>query len=176
MVDRGNTPLRRIAVRWSLEAGALVCLVLVGRLLWIYVIKDLGDFTKVPLDRSPFLRDVAEPIAMIKGRDEAASDSVWLGVTFRDGRNVERYAEYVITSYAGEEIHDTLLLGRKKVPAGGAEERAFLGLLQRWYRQDAEARKLTDPPRRHDFAKLTEQQQAKVIGAAMMRILLKRNW
>jgi len=143
--------------------------------LWRFVIKDLGDFTKVPLDQSPFLRDVAEPITLITGSHEAKSDQVWMGVAFMDAKHVERYAEDVTTSYVPVEIHESLMLGLKTVPARGPEERAFLGLLQRWYRQDAEARELNDHPKRHNFSALTEQQQAKVVCVAIMRILSKRN-
>lgn len=154
----------------------MVCLTVITYALWYGVIKKVGDFTKVPLDQSPYLRDVAEPITMIRGPHEAASDQVWIGVHFMDATHVERYAEYITTSYAPVEIHNSLMLGNKTVPASGPEERAFLGLLQRWYRQDTEARRLTDHPKRGDFAKLTEQQQAKVVGVAIMRRLSERNW
>lgn len=100
---------------------------------------------------------------------------MWDGVKFIDGRHVERYAEYDITSYAPVEIHDTLILGGDQVPARGREERAFLGLLQRWYRQDAEARDLANSSTHPDIVTLTEQQKAKVIGARIMRILSNRN-
>jgi hypothetical protein len=152
---------------------------LIGYCLWHFAIKDFGDFTKVPLDQSAFLRDVAEPITPIKAHGESASDQVWMGVTYLDAKHVERYAEWVYTSYAPVELHDTLMLGTsrniKPVPAGGADERAFLGLLQRWYRQDAEARRLMDHPKRLDFSTLTEQQRARVRAAAIMKRLLNRN-
>jgi hypothetical protein len=63
------------------------------------------------------------------------------------------------------------MLENKAVPAGGPDERAFLGLLQRWYRQDADARVLTDNPKHIDFSKLTERQKARVVGVDMMRRL-----
>jgi hypothetical protein len=154
----------------------LVCLTAITYALWHGVIKKFGDFTKVPLDQSPYLRDLAEPITMIRGTHVAASDQVWIGVHFIDAIHVERYAEYITTSYTPVEIHNSLMLGNKTVPASGAEERAFFGLLQRWCRQDAEARRLRDYPKRGDFAKLTEQQQAKVVGVAIMRRLAERNW
>ena len=166
-------------------------MVLLGYGLWHFVIKDFRDFTKVPLDQSPYLRDVAEPITLIRGPHGAASDSVWMGIVFVDAKYIERYAEYVFHSYdpvaipgspllGTVERRDTLMLGTirnvKPVPAGGADERAFLGLLQRWYCQDAEARGLTDSPKRVDFSRLTEQQKAKITGVEMMRTLLARNW
>jgi hypothetical protein len=187
MVDQGKPPLRRIILRWSVGAGALVSLLLVGWGLWLFVIKDIKDFTKIPLDQSQFLRDVAEPIMPIKGRQKWASDSVWMGVTFMDAKHVERWAEYVITSYDPVEIPDTheqrtveirdsLRLGKSYVPAYGPDEQAFLGLLQRWYRQDAEAKKLPDRLKDDDYSKLTEQQQGKFISVAIMRTLSRRNY
>lgn len=191
MTEPGRTPSRRILFRWPLWGGALLPLVVLSYGLWHFVIKDFRDFTKVPLDQSPYLRDVAEPITLIRGPHEAASDSVWMGIVFVDAKHVERYAEYVIHSYDPVEIpgsttlgtverRDTLMLGTarniKPVPAGGADERAFLGLLQRWYRHDAEARELTNSSRRDDFSRLTEQQKAIITGVAMMRRLLARNW
>jgi hypothetical protein len=183
MVDQGKTLLRRIVFRSLIAALASLCLILVSGGLWPLMIKDLGDYTKASLDQSPFLRDVEEPITLIRGHHEWKSDQLWDGVTFMDGRRVERYAEYVTTSYAPIEIHNALILGKVQVPAlgkvqvpaRGREELAFLGLLQRWCRQDAEARELTDPSKAPDFFMLTEQQQAKVIGVRIMRMLLKRN-
>jgi hypothetical protein len=162
---------------WTISpraALALLCLMLLSGGLWL-LIKDLGDYTKVSLDQSPFLRDVAEPITLVRGQHEWKSDQMWDGITFMDARHVERYAEYDITSYAPVEIHDTLILGKEHVPARGREERAFLGLLQRWYRHDAEARELANHSKSPYDVTLTEQQRAKVIGARIMRILLQRN-
>jgi hypothetical protein len=144
--------------------------------LWRFVLRDFRDFTKVSLDRSPYLRDVAEPITLISARWESASDQIWRGVVLLDAKHVERYAEYVTASYAPVEMHHTLILGKQPVPASGPEERAFLGLLQRWYQRDAEARELTDHLKREDVANLTERQQAKVVGASIMRSLLARNF
>jgi hypothetical protein len=139
------------------------------------VFRDFGDFTKVPLDRNPYLRDVAEPITLIRGPREWASDQTWIGIVFVDAKHVERWAEYITTSYAPVELHQTLVIGGKAVPVGGPEERAFLGLLQRWQRQDAEARGLTGYPKDVDFSALTERQQARINGVLMIKRLLERN-
>lgn len=135
---------------------------------------DFGDFTKVPLAQSPHLRDVAEPISMIRGPHEAGSDNHWMGVVFRDANQVERTAIYDIYVWRGEDSRDTLLLDERKVPPAGPEERAFLGLLQRWYLQDAEARDFYAHLKRADLSKLDERQEAKVIGVSMLIRLLKR--
>ena len=136
---------------------------------------DFGDFTKVPLVQSPYLRDVAEPITLLSSLGEAASDNVWMGVVFEDAKHVERAAEYLTYVWAGEGIRDTLMLGQAKAEPRGPEERAFLGLLQRWYRRDAEARDFYDHLKRPDYFKLNERQQAKITGVSMLKTLLKRN-
>jgi hypothetical protein len=130
---------------------------------------------------------VEEPIALIRSLGQAASDDVWMGVDFIDRKHVERHAHYIVTWYHPVktpndpephwiETRHALELGEKLVSASGLEERAFLGLLQRWYRQDAEVQELTrHPPKREDFAKLTEQQQAKITGVRIMELLLERN-
>jgi hypothetical protein len=147
--------------------------VIVG--LW-FMLQHRADFTNVPLAQSPFLRDVAEPITIIKGPHETKSDSVWMGVDFTDAKHVERSAAWYITVYIPSGVvHDTLVLGQKTVPAYGPDERAFLGLLQRWYRRDAEARQLREHPTREEYSALTEQQRAKITGVSIMRKLLARN-
>lgn len=176
MLDQQEAARRRIIIRWFLAVLALVCFILVGYGLGLFKHEYHGDFTKVRLDQSPYLRDVAEPITLIKGDGQSESDSVWSSVTFEDTKHVERSARFTYTLYFSDgEVHNTLYLGRQEVSARSHEERAFLGLLQRWYRQDAEARKLTDTPTYPYFSTLTEPQKAKVIGVAIMRTLLERN-
>jgi hypothetical protein len=134
--------------------------------------KDYGDYTNVSLDQSPCLRDVVEPITLIESEHAAGSDQVWTGVVFADSKQVRRYAEFIDVRI---EISETLMLGKKMVPPRGAEERAFIGLLQRWYRQDAEAREFNDHLKRSDFFGLNAKQKAKVRGIVILRKLLKRD-
>jgi hypothetical protein len=134
-----------------------------------------GDFTNVSLAQSPYLRDVAEPIRLISGPHQNASDNVWMAIVFTDGKQLERRAEYITLLYAPEEITDTVMLGKGLVPACGPDERALLGLLQRWYRQDAEAQEFYDHLKRADVSKLSEPQRAKIVAVAMLKKLLKRN-
>ena len=77
-----------------------------------------------------------------------------MGLTFRDAKRVEREVRYIyywppVENHPG--YTHALLLG-KEVPHGGREEQqAFLGLLQRWYRGDDEARGVVGPrPERRD--------------------------
>ena len=173
MVKPGKTPLRWMILGWSLKTLVSIFLAVVCLVVLFFLSNDLGGSTKDSLDQSALLRDVAEPITLIRGSGEAVSDSVWMGVSFADRNHVQRSAKWITTSYPGREIHDSLMLGKSIVPARGPDERAFLGLLQRWYRQDIEAQILSDPTKRIPFSELTEPQQAKVIGAAIMTRLLR---
>jgi hypothetical protein len=187
MVDRGKNPLRRTIVRRSLVALALLCLVLAGGGLGLFVSQDREDYTKVALDQSPFLRDVSEPILIVKAISNAGSDDHWQSVTFRDAKQVEREAKFVFyypESGPYPETRNILFLDGKRVPAGGREEQAFLGLLQRWFRQDPEARELFKRLERRDpslrkswssFGEVMEKQEAKLVAIMMMRVLLRRD-
>ena len=174
MNDRRKRDLRRALVGSTL---ALACLVA----SWY-----LGNSATAPLSERPFLHDVAEPITMIKGSYMAGSDDHWMGLTFRDAKGVDREAKFV---YYWPPVRDhpgyqrKLLLGGEVAP-GGAEERAFLGLLQRWYRDDGESQQLWARVERHDpslksmpwgWEGLTERESAKVVAALMMRVLQDKN-
>lgn len=93
--------------------------------------------------RSEPLRDVVEPITIVDTAswDDGGSHSL----AFKDARGVTRYASLmhdlrgnqnlVLGSYLP--VHEARIL--KDHPIGGDEERAFLRLLERWCRDDAEA-------------------------------------
>ncbi len=136
--------------------------------------KDFGDFTKVPLDRSSFLRDLAEPIRLIRGAWTGYSGDGCIYISFADQKNVERNARYVFHPSTGGDIGDELMLDQKAVSPHDPEEQAFLGLLQRWYLRDAEAREFHDHLKGSDVPKLTDQQKGKVMGVAILRKLLTR--
>ncbi len=180
MTDRDRKRPRRIVLVASL---ATLCLVLVLLGIWAFVRQSSRD---VSLADSPFLREVSEPIAIIKGSLTAGSDDHWMGLTFRDANQVEREVRYIyywppVQNHPG--YSHALLLG-KEVPHGGREERAFLGLLQRWYRGDVEARQLWARVERRDpslgrtpfgWDGLTEPQAGKVVAVSMMKVLERRN-
>jgi hypothetical protein len=91
-----------------------------------------------------YFRDVAEPItiAYAMSFDDGGSQ----GLRFKDARGVERD---VCMEETLDDRH-TLLLdsfipdgkSARRVPISGAEERALLGLLERWTHGDATAREL----------------------------------
>ncbi len=139
----------------------------------------------VPLDRSEYLRDVLEPIAMVQG---VSWDDNSQGLVFRDSRKTEKSVSLLFLEAEDEPQKRNLLLGSsvprrrygKSVPVGGSEEQAFLGLLERWYRSDPEARaidrriteKTTEPF--SDTGK-TDEYYGKVIAVRILRILRGRN-
>src|SRR5262249_7717694 len=100
------------------------------------------DYAHVPLSQSEYLKDVVEPISMVVGNswDDGGSH----GLVFRDSKQVIR-SVCLLDNLAGEQdllfgtnVPDSR--GRVKHPVGGAEEKAFLGLLERWYRRDIDAK------------------------------------
>jgi hypothetical protein len=180
MTNRDQKRPRRIVLVASL---AMLCLALALVGTWSFVRRGLQN---VSLADSPFLRDVSEPIAIIKGSLTAGSDDHWMGLTFRDAKQVEKEARYIyywppVQNHPG--YSHALLLGQE-VPPGGREERAFLGLLQRWYRGDDEARQLWARVENRDpslgrtpfgWDGLTEPQAGKVVAVSMMKVLERRN-
>lgn len=177
MTTPGKRRLRPILV--ALAAAGLVVGTLVVWLLRPEEGAD-GDFTRIPLSASPFLAEVVEPIEIVKGVYNGGSDDHWMSVTFRDARRVDREVRYVIYY---PDVQKTLFLGKTKVPPGGREEHAFLGLLQRWYRLDAEARDVYERLQNRDPSiqwtplgpqGLTEAQAAKAQAVGLMKRLEKR--
>jgi hypothetical protein len=97
------------------------------------------------LSQSPYLKDVIEPIFMIDshGFDDGGS----IGVVFRESKGNEKS----ITLLDNLENEHNLVFGvcdaypkERRCPLAGDEEKALLGLLERWYRQDPEATKWND--------------------------------
>jgi hypothetical protein len=97
----------------------------------------------LPLGRSPFLRDVVEPITIVDGM--AFSDGGSLGLRFQDARGVVRDICLEDTRIWEDdpgilEGHHNVILNSffpggeraRRVPVSGDEERALLGLLDRW--------------------------------------------
>lgn len=162
-----------------IAVGSLSCAVLV----WSSS-RTGTDHSRVPLSRSEYLKDVVEPVAMVAGM--AFDDGGSHGLVFKDSRQVVRSVCLLanlqeeqnlsfgsIYSYSGE-----------KVPIGGAEEKAFLGLLERWYRQDPDAKVWNDRMERNERSTWrhslrrsdeTKEELGKGIAVLLLRSLRKRN-
>lgn len=98
------------------------------------------DFTGVPLEKCEFLRDVAEPIRIDESLHYADGGSV--GLIFTDAKGVPRAVclNNDLFEYRNLTLGSAVPLSGRAVPIRGEEERAFLGLLQRWARTDPEGR------------------------------------
>jgi hypothetical protein len=106
-----------------------------------------------PREQCPFLRDVVEPITMV--------DAMWFddggskGLRFADARGTMR--DVCLEDTRVWEVDPNVLEGHhniildsfspdgkraRRVPIGGAEERALLGFHERWARRDPDAKEL----------------------------------
>lgn len=153
-------------------------------LLWFVLDRHTKDFTQFDLDGSEYLKDVSEPITVVKGISWSDGGSV--GLSFIDSRQVLR-AVCLENDLGGNQ---SLTFGKmtpnrdRRVTIGGSEERAFLGLLQRWLRRDLEAQewfnKMERWSRSDKMASLftgheTEEQRTKAYAIGIMGRLLERN-
>jgi len=143
------------------------------------------DYSTVPLGRSEFLRDVHEPITMVSG---ISWDDNSQGLVFRDSSQVERSLCLLFLEEEDDPRKRNLLLGSdcpnpeygKRVPVAGADEQAFLGLLERWFRSDPEAqaigRRMTEKTTEPFFdAGKTDEYRGKVIAVRILILLRRRN-
>ncbi len=171
-------------IRWVALGTIILTGMVVARSLTTRHTKTI-DYSTVPLDRSPYLRDVLEPIAMVQG---VSWDDNSQGLVFRDAKHTEKSVCLLFLEEEDDPQQRNLLLGSsvpqprygKRVPVAGSEEQAFLGLLERWYRSDPEAReidrriteKTTEPF--SDTGK-TDGYYGKVIAVRILTILRRRN-
>jgi len=148
----------------------------------------------VPLSASSFLRDVVEPIAIVGAM---SFDDGGKGIRFKDAQGVERdvcLAEPGLERFSlGDPDADPVLVldsffptGDRawRVPISGPEERAVLGLLDRWAAADSDAQELE---RRHDllarnqltiddfWAGMPEKSRLKEPAVSILRVLRSRN-
>jgi hypothetical protein len=167
-------------------ATCLAAAVSLGLLLLVLLSQPLPrrgtDHSQIPLLHSEYLKDVVEPISMVIGIswDDGGSK----GLVFKDSRQIIR-SVCLLDNLADEQ---NLIFGNyvpdhdaKRIPIGAPEEKAFLGLLERWYRQDPEARAWNDRMERSDHRHSilkggeTEEQISTGIAVYIMRKLGKRN-
>jgi len=110
------------------------------------------------------------------------------GLVFKDSSQVERSLCLLFLEEEDDPRKRNLLLGSdcpnpeygKRVPVAGADEQAFLGLLERWFRSDPEAQainhriadKTTEPF--SDVGK-TDEYYGKVIAVRILILLRRRN-
>jgi hypothetical protein len=137
--------LRRVIV-----ACAALLLALSGWAVWSSLRAGRGP---ARLDQSPFLCDVVEPITIVDGM--SFDDGGSKGLRFADARGAVRDVCLEDTRVWEDdpkvlEGHHNVIMNSfyprgeraKRVPISGAEERALLGLLERWANQDPDAKEL----------------------------------
>ena len=151
-----------------------------------------GDPAEFPLEPSPYLRKVVEPITVRLAM--SFSDGGSLGLAFEDAVGTTRLACLESTcwgSWPGEPCDDVLFgtfypregKDTQRVPTAGVEECALLGLLQRWCRDDPVAREIdfrcTRGPKPLDRDRILEglppDEGTKLYAVALLRRLRRRN-
>jgi|GEM_PF-2370494 len=177
IAKNGRSQLRRMTLVF-LSLAALVT-------LWMFFVRHSKDFTKIPLIQNHYISDVIEPIRMVQVI--VLADGGSMGLTFQDSRHVTN-AVCLARDDAFETSH--LSFGgmvpdpHTSVPIGGIEEKAFLGLLQRWQRQDPEARQWSKKIERYLQSDRkspllkgneTEEQVTKGFATNQVKALEKRN-
>ena len=122
---------------------------------------------------------------MIRGSVTAESDNHWMVLTFRDSRQADQEVKFIYywpETASSPEYKRVLWLG-EQVLSGGRQEKAFLGLLQRWNRGDGEAQELYRQAQRGEFSSsedplaflsLSEQKRAKIIAGSFLKVLHAR--
>ncbi|MDG3004412.1 hypothetical protein [Paludisphaera mucosa] len=139
----------------------------------------------LPLSASPFLRDVVEPIAIVQALPFSDGGSV--GVQYRDARGVER--SFCLVSFAldfddpprpSEVAFGSVFPSRVTTPVGSDDERALLGLLERWAAADPEGRELDRQSHRISrreisYGDLSADAGFKLVVRSILRKLRARN-
>ena len=147
------------------------------------------------MSRSPYLADVVEPIAIVEGLsfDDGGSQ----GLRFKDAlghvkdicledTRVWEDDPSVLEGHHNISMNSFFPRGEKarRVPVSGVEERALLGLLDRWVRQDADARLVWERYERYQqgtigieafYEGLSAEQSRKLTAVSIWRQLRERN-
>src|SRR5262249_26512543 len=102
------------------------------------------DYTEIPLTQNKYLKGIIEPIKIVDCMIFADGGS--MGLAFEDSRHVKGAVclEYNVDFEAKNLSFDFVPDPDTRVPIAGIEEKALIGLLQRWRRQDPEAREWHD--------------------------------
>jgi hypothetical protein len=148
-----------------------------------------------PLNRSPYLADVVEPITIVEGMsfDDGGSQ----GLRFKDARGVVKDVCLEDTRIWEDnprilEGHHNIIMNSffprgdkaRRVPISGVEERALLGLLDRWSRKDPDAQILESRFERYRQGEirieafwegLSPDARVKTTAVSILRTLRARN-
>jgi hypothetical protein len=141
-----------------------------------------GKYSEVPLSQAQYLKDVIEPISMIDSH--SFDDGGSIGLVFRDSTGNEK--SIVLLENLDNERN--VVFGvcvahskERRVTLAGDEEKALLGLLDRWYWQDPDATKWNDridgwlSSGRGHFEQVWGEPLAKLRAVCILRALRSRN-
>jgi hypothetical protein len=141
-----------------------------------------GKYSEFPMSQAHYLEDVIEPIAMIDSH--SFDDGGSIGLVFKDSTGNEK--SIVLLDNLDNEHN--VVFGvcvaypkERRVALAGDEEKALLGLLERWYRQDPDATKWNDridawsSSGRGHFEQVWGEPLAKVRAVYVLRALRSRN-
>ncbi len=145
-----------------------------------------GKYSEVPLSQAQYLTDVIEPISMIESH--SFDDGGSIGLVFRDSKGNEKLITLLDNLYDEHNlvfgVCEGYPKGGSRAPVAGIDEKAFLGLLERWYRQDPDATKWNDridrwlsSGRGHSegFNEVWGEPLAKLEAVCILRALRSRN-
>jgi hypothetical protein len=141
-----------------------------------------GKYSEVPLSEAQYLQGVIEPISMIDSH--SFDDGGSIGLVFKDSTGNEK--SIVLLDNLDNEHN--LVFGvcvaypkEGRVALAGDEEKALLGLLERWFRQDPDATKWNDridawsSSGRGNFNQVWGEPLAKLRAVCILRSLRSRN-
>lgn len=168
---------------WFVVSGVVVVLVLA---VWVARSRFRPDPAAASLKPTPFLREVVEPITIVDSM--AFADGGSEGLRFADARGKARdiCLEDSLSGQPNLVLDSFLPDGERarRVPIAGVEERALLGLLERWARQDPDARELERRHALYEDGKLSidafwkglpERDRVKGVALNILRRLRERN-
>jgi hypothetical protein len=180
-VDGPFTPeeLRR---KVKIVSALAIAAVGAGIVWWFYP----RSYINTPLDDCPYLKNVVEPVIMADGL--SLSDGGSISIEFQDARG--RTRSVLLKNEWGTDGRANLVVGwvgvqtaeRADLPISGREERALLGLLERWLRDDPTAKIWKDKEDRHapELFESTEwkkdpRSRGIIFALGIMERLKKRN-
>jgi hypothetical protein len=114
--------------------------------LFLWALRPSLHSARAPtlMDQCPFLRGVVEPIIVVNAM--SFDDGGSKGLRFADSRGVQKDVclENTLGGQRNVVLNSFVPRGDRgqRVPIAGVEERALLGLLERWARQDHDAMEL----------------------------------
>jgi hypothetical protein len=141
-----------------------------------------GKHSEVPLSQAQYLKDVIEPISMIDSH--SLDDGGSIGLVFKDSTGNEK--SFVLLDNLDDE-HNVVFgvcVGypkERRIALAGDEEKALVGLLERWYRQDPDATKWNDridawlSSGQGHFEQVWGEPLAKLRAGCVLRALRSRN-